>query len=290
MNTPLATTPPAPLSLDPSLRGSVALIGAGPGDPDLLTLRAWRLLQQAEVILCDHLVSDPIRDCFPRGVRVIDVGKIPGGKATSQEVINALLIKEARSNHFVVRLKGGDPLVFGRGGEEAMALAKHNIRCQVVPGISSALAVPALAGIPVTHRHISTHFTVLTGVSAREEQGELTQAWELAAKQGGTLVFLMGVRALPRIVEALLRGGLDIATPVAIVERGTRATQRTTTGSLQDIVELATRQRVRSPAIIIVGEVVRLREEMNLFLPHLDDVFASAAPDAGAQRATSVAI
>lgn len=260
--------PPTSL-LPPNLKGSVALVGAGPGDPDLLTLRAWRLIQMAEVILCDHLVSPQIRECFPADARVIDVGKIPGGKATSQEVIHALLIKEARSNHFVVRLKGGDPLVFGRGGEEAIALAKHAIPCQVVPGISSALAVPALAGIPVTHRHVSTHFTVLTGMSARQGQGELVEAWERAARQGGTLVFLMGVRALPRIVEAVLRGGFDSSTPVAIVERGTRATQRTTVGTLEDIASLAAEQGVRSPAVIIVGEVVRLREEMNLLLPHL---------------------
>ena len=257
------------------LRGSVALVGAGPGDPDLLTLRAWRLIQLAEVILCDHLVSQSIRACFPPDVRVIDVGKIPGGKATSQEVIHALLIKEARSNHFVVRLKGGDPLVFGRGGEEAIALARHDIRCQVVPGISSALAVPAMAGIPVTHRHVSTHFTVLTGMSAREEQGALVEAWERAARQGGTLVFLMGVRALPRIVDAVLRGGLKPSTPVAIVERGTRATQRTTTGTLQDITSRARQEQVRSPAIIIIGEVVRLRDEMSLLLPHVQQAHAT---------------
>lgn len=246
------------------LRGSVALVGAGPGDPELLTMRAWRLIELAEVVLCDNLVSPAIRALCPADARIIDVGKIPRGKATSQEVINALLIKEARSGHFVVRLKGGDPLVFGRGGEEALALTAARLPCQVVPGISSCISVPALAGIPVTHRHLSTHFTVLTGMSAKSKQLELETRWRRAAQLGGTLVFLMGVRALPRIVAAMRDGGLADETPVAIVEQGARDTQRTTIGTLTDIAELAVERGVQSPAIIIIGQVVALRDRLGL--------------------------
>lgn len=253
----------APPSLD-TLRGSVALIGAGPGDPELLTLRAWRLLQVADVVLVDNLVSEAILALCPPEARFIDVGKIPHGKATAQEVINALLIKEARAGHFVVRLKGGDPFVFGRGGEEALALLGAHIPCQVVPGISSALSVPAAAGIPLTHRHLSTSFTVLTGMSARSHQAELEQSWERAARHGGTLVFLMGVRALPRIVEALTRGGMPAHTPAAIIESGTRQEQRTLCGTLADIAQVARTEDASSPAIIVFGEVVRLREQLAL--------------------------
>ena len=245
------------------LRGSVALIGAGPGDPELLTLRAFKLLSLAEVVLCDSLVSDPVRALCPPRARLLDVGKRGGGKATAQQVINALLIKEARSNYFVVRLKGGDPLVFGRGGEEALALSAQGIACQIVPGLSSSAAVPALAGIPVTHRHLSTHFTVMTGVSAKSAQEELVTSWERAAALGGTLVFLMGVKALPRIVAALRRGGLGHKMPVAIVEQGTRHNERVIVSTLGSIVERAARERIASPAVIVVGEVVTLREQLH---------------------------
>ncbi len=246
------------------LRGTVALIGAGPGDPELLTLKAWRLLQIAEVVLCDNLVSEEIRGLIPSQARIIDVGKIPGQRATGQDVINALLIKEAKQGHFVVRLKGGDPLVFGRGGEEALALTKQGVTCQVVPGLSSSMTVPAMAGIPVTHRHVSTHFTVLTGMSAKSHQEALEQTWERAAALGGTLVFLMGVRALPRIVSALLRGGLTADVPVAMVERGTRQDQRVTRGSLGSIVQLSQQRGVKSPAVIVVGDVVSLQDDLGL--------------------------
>ncbi len=260
-----------------SLRGSVALVGAGPGDPELLTMRAWRLLELAEVVLCDNLVSPAIRALCPASARIIDVGKIPRGKATSQEVINALLIKEARSGHFVVRLKGGDPLVFGRGGEEALALTQAGIACQVVPGISSCISVPALAGIPVTHRHLSTHFTVLTGMSAKANQLELETRWRDAARLGGTLVFLMGVRALPRIVKALTEGGLPTDTPVALVEQGARETQRTTISTLADVADTAVARGVCSPAIIIVGQVVSLRDQLGLIQESVAPMQAMAA-------------
>lgn len=267
------------------LRGSVALVGAGPGDPELLTVRAWRLITMAEVVLCDNLVSPAIRDLIPSKARHIDVGKIPRGKATSQEVINALLIKEARSGHFVVRLKGGDPLVFGRGGEEALALTSAQIPCQVVPGISSCISVPALAGIPVTHRHLSTHFTVLTGMSAKSEQLELETRWRRAAALGGTLVFLMGVSALPRISRALREGGLAHDTPVAIVEQGARTGQRTTVSTLAEVAEVALARGVRAPAIIIVGEVVALREQLGLDSSALCEFASQFTPTATPARA-----
>ena len=209
------------LCLD-DLKGRVAIVGAGPGDPELLTLRAHRLLARADVVLCDNLVHPDLLAVCRDDVRILDVGKIPGGKQTGQEVINHLLVKEARGGSFVVRLKGGDPFVFGRGGEEAMYLSAHDIEFEVVPGISSSIAVPERAGIPVTHRGVTTHFTVVTGMGAR---GPLDATWEELGAIGGTLVVLMGIGQLENICAALVRGGRPARTPVAIVQEGTTENQ-----------------------------------------------------------------
>ena len=248
--------------------GHVALIGAGPGDPELLTIKAWRLLTMAEVVLFDHLVSPQILALCPAHARLIDVGKIPGGKATAQEVIHALLIKEARQGARVVRLKGGDPFVFGRGGEEAMALKQAGFGCEIVPGISSCIAAPAAAGIPVTHRHVSTHFTVVTGMSARAGQQELEDSWEKIAAAGGTIIFLMGVRKLERIVARVLAAGRSPQTPAAMVRAGTRADQQVVTSTLEHILRDVRAAGMRSPAVLVVGEVVALREELLLMTQH----------------------
>lgn len=242
----------------------VALIGAGPGDPELLTIKAGRLLASAEVVLYDNLVSDEILALCPDGARLINVGKIPGGKATGQEVINALLIKEARQGARVVRLKGGDPFVFGRGGEEAIALAEQGIPCEIVPGISSCIAAPAAANIPVTHRHVSTHFTVVTGMSARSEQDDLEESWEKIAAAGGTIVFLMGVKKLEKIISRVLAAGRDASTPAAIVRQGTRQNQEVVTGTLADIAWKVRQAGIRSPAVFVVGEVVALRDQLSV--------------------------
>ena len=271
-----ALTSPA----SPSLAGTVALVGAGPGDPELLTIRAWRLLGCADVVCFDHLVSKEILAmCSPRA-RMIDVGKIPGGRSMKQRAIEQILCREALAGAFVVRLKGGDPFVFGRGGEEAIALAEEGIACQIVPGISSCIAAPQAAGIPVTHRNVSTHFTVVTGQAARAGQQQLERAWAQAARLGGTLVFLMGVRRLRAIQASLLGAGMDPETPCALVQSGTRATQRTACDTLAGIAECAAREGIASPAVLIVGEVVRLRDQIAPVLdrlrPHL--AIEDAAP------------
>ncbi len=250
--------------------GRVCLVGAGPGDPELLTLRAKRRLEQADVVFFDNRANPAILDfCSPQARRV-DVGKIPRGKRTSQAVINALLAKEARQGNRVVRLKGGDPFVFGRGGEEAMYLRERGIAVEVVPGISSCIGVPGAAGIPVTHRGVSTHFSVVTGMSAQQDQAALAHTWRQLAEAGGTLVFLMGVSRLADIVEVLDVGGLAPATPAALVEAGTTAHTRVVEATLATIVAKAARTQVRPPATLVVGGVVGLRQFITNATPHAD--------------------
>lgn len=238
--------------------GRVSLVGAGPGDPDLLTVRAWRCLQQAEVLLFDALVDERIIELCSPTCRRVDVGKRPGGRRWPQAAINARLLAEAQAGWRVVRLKGGDPFVFGRGGEEALFLGANGVRYDVVPGISSAIAAPSAAGIPVTHRGVSTHFTVVTGASA-DDGGALSERWSVLAKGGGTLVFLMPMRNLERIIDALLAGGLAVTCPAALVRAGTRPEQEVVDGSLGTIAARAREVGLRSPATLIVGDVVALR-------------------------------
>ena len=240
----------------------VALVGAGPGDPELLTLRAARLLAAADVVLYDNLVGDGILELCSRDARLIDVGKIPGKKATAQEVIHGLLIREARAGQRVVRLKGGDPFVFGRGGEEALALRRAGVDFVVVPGISSSISVPQAAGIPVTHRGVATHFSVITGRGASADGRPLEESWAQLAKAGGTMVFLMGVGKLERIVEVVLQAGRAATTPAALVCAGTTEAQHTIEGTLQDIVARVRESGARPPGILVIGEVVGLRAEI----------------------------
>ena len=237
--------------------GTVALVGAGPGDPDLLTVRAARLIGEADVVLVDALVDPRVVALARADARIIDVGKIGGGPQTAQEDIEALLVAEARAGSFVVRLKGGDPYVFGRGSEEVLALAVHGVPCDVIPGLTSALAVPALAGIPVTHRGVATSFTVLTGMTKARVSPE--DAWRAAAHTGGTLVFLMGVRVIDRIVDVLLEEGMRPDTPCAIVENGAQRGERVVTATLERLAIEARAERVQAPAVIVVGDVVSVR-------------------------------
>ena len=246
------------LDLD-NLNGRVAIVGAGPGDPELMTLRAHRLLARADVVLCDRLVNREILDVCPQRARVIDVGKNPDGRKTSQEVINHLLVKEARGGNFVVRLKGGDPFVFGRGGEEGLHLRKHGVEFEIVPGISSAVGVPARAGIPVTHRGVSTHFTVVTGMGMGEAPAE---TWRALGGAGGTIVVLMGVRNLPDIVAELIAGGRDAATPAAMVQEGTTDREFVVEATLGTIAGRAEELGISSPAVLVVGDVVSLRGQL----------------------------
>jgi uroporphyrinogen III methyltransferase/synthase len=246
--------------LERSEKGKVYLVGAGPGDPDLVTLRAKRLIEEAEVLLFDRLLSSEILGWAPADAEKIDVGKLPGRHKLSQEEINALLVEKGIEGKRVVRLKGGDPFVFGRGGEEGLALAAAEIPFEVVPGVTSAISVPAGAGIPVTHRGVTTAFTVVTG---HEEPGKDDNLdWEALAKVGGTLVVLMGVARLEENTSALLRGGRSPETPAALIERGWSPEERLVVGTLGDIVERAKEADVRSPAILVVGDVVTLSEKL----------------------------
>jgi uroporphyrinogen III methyltransferase/synthase len=236
------------------LPGKVYLVGAGPGDPELLTLKARRLISSAEVILFDRLLS-PEMLAEARG-ELIDVGKSAGSHKMTQEEINRLLIEKAMEGKTVVRLKGGDPYLFGRGGEEAVALRERGIPVEVVPGVTSAIAAPELAGIPVTHRGVSSSLTIVTG---HEEPGKNSPLdWSALANVGGTLVVLMGISRLEENVSALLEGGRSPLTPAAIVEKGGWAEQRLVTGTLADIAARARRAAIEPPAILVVGEVVKL--------------------------------
>ena len=226
---------------------SVALVGAGPGDPELLTLRAARLLAQADVVVHDALVGEGVLDLIPASAERIDVGKRPG-RPTPQDMISALLVELGRQGKRIVRLKGGDPFVFGRGGEEADALAAAGVEFEIVPGITSSIAAPAAAGIPVTHRGVSAAFTVVTG---HRRAGEPDVDWRSLARVGGTIVVLMGVSQRAGIAAELLAGGLDRSTPVAAVESAT--TDRQIVGRWT-LAELAAAD-IHSPAVIVIGAV-----------------------------------
>jgi len=240
----------------------VALVGAGPGDPELLTLKAARLLGQADVVLYDHLVHDDILGLCRPGARKIFVGKIPGGQRTTQAEINRLLVEHARTSSLVVRLKGGDPFVFGRGSEEALELVAHGVDYEVVPGISSCIAVPERALIPVTHRKVTTHFSVVTGMASKGGRDELRRTWFRLGQAGGTLVVLMGVGRLEEIVATLLDAGRCADTPAAIVQEGTTEGQRVVQATLSTLPAIARAEQVASPATIVIGEVVGLRDEL----------------------------
>jgi len=234
--------------------GKVYLVGAGPGDPELITVKGLRLLREADVVLHDRLLNEKLlRDLK---AEIIDVGKAPGKHKLSQEEINELLIEKAREGKIVVRLKGGDPYLFGRGGEEALALRDAGIPFEVVPGVTSAIAAPALAGIPVTHRGISTALTVVTGHEEPGKDKELD--WHALARLGGTLVVLMGVGRIRENTSMLLDGGLSPQTPAALIERGSWPDQRCVRGTLGDIAERASSSGVKSPAVLVVGDVVDL--------------------------------
>ncbi len=246
------------------MAGKVYLVGAGPGDPGLLTLRAAELLRSAEVLLYDALASDAAVALVPKECERIYVGKRAGDHAMAQDEIEALAIVKAIEGRRVVRLKGGDPFVFGRGGEEAEAFRAAGVEFEIVPGISSALAAPAYAGIPVTHRDYAASFTVLTG---HEDPAKPASSldWEKLADPKRTLVMLMATANLREIVAELVAHGLDAATPVAIIQDGTRPSQRTIGGSLDTIVAKAAAAEIGSPAVVVVGGVANLRARLQWF-------------------------
>lgn len=241
--------------------GIVHIVGAGPGDPGLITVQGLRRLRAAEVVVYDRLVNPVLLEEAPPAAERILVGKQAGGRFASQEEINRLLIERAGSGRTVVRLKGGDPFVFSRGGEEAEALHAAGIRYEIVPGVTSAVAAPAYAGIPVTHRRHASAFAVVTG---HEAQGTSDLDWEALARMP-TLVVLMGLRRLPEIVARLLACGMSPSVPAAVVAAGTTPDQRTVVGSLATIAERVQEAAVEPPATLIVGEVVRLRDRLAWF-------------------------
>jgi uroporphyrinogen III methyltransferase/synthase len=247
------------------MNGIVYIVGAGPGDPGLITVKGLACLRQADVVLYDRLIPPELLNEVPLYAERIDVGKEPTRHRRSQVEINALLIAKALEGKIVVRLKGGDPFVFGRGGEECQALTEAGIRYEVIPGVSSAIAVPAYAGIPVTHRGVTTSFTVVAGHAA-DSDSDID--WS-AISRTGTVVFLMGVAHLLDIVHQLIAHGRSADTPAAVIEQGTTQNQFVLTGTLADIVEKAQTRSVQPPAILVVGEVVHLREQIDWFIPQL---------------------
>ncbi|MFF2851337.1 uroporphyrinogen-III C-methyltransferase [Streptomyces sp. NPDC058001] len=235
----------------------VALVGGGPGDPDLITVRGRRLLAEADVVIADRLGPRDLLAELPPHVEVIDAAKIPYGRYMAQEAINDALVEHAKAGRSVVRLKGGDPFVFGRGMEEAEALVAAGIPYTVVPGISSSISVPGAAGIPVTHRGVAHEFTVVSGHVAPDDERSLVD-WPALARLRGTLVVLMGVDKIGRIAETLIAHGRPADTPVALVQEGTTAAQRRVDATLATVADTVVAEEVRPPAVIVIGEVVNV--------------------------------
>jgi uroporphyrin-III C-methyltransferase len=244
--------------------GKVYLVGAGPGDPELISLKGVKCLQKAGVVIYDRLVNPELLAYAPPWAELVYMGKEPEGRQAFQQEIDGLMAARARAGQTVVRLKGGDPFVFGRGGEECLALTRAGIPFEVVPGVSSAVAAPAYAGIPLTFRNLAQSFTVVTGHTCGNDPACIE--WE-RLPLNGTLVILMGVQNLPRIASELVKSGRAGDTPAAVIRWGTTGDQVVVTGTLADIAEKS--QGLRPPAVIVIGEVVGLREQIAWFSPEI---------------------
>ena len=244
--------------------GTVYLIGAGPGDPGLLTIKAKECIETADVVVYDYLASPFLLNYARSDAQIIYVGKKGGDHTLSQDKINLLLVDKAKQGFDVARLKGGDPFVFGRGGEEAQMLLSHGVSYEVIPGVTSAIAAPAYAGIPITHRDHTSFVSFITGHEDPTKK-DTSMQWDVFAKSNATLVFLMGVKNLENIVKNLIKHGKPSDTPIALVRWGTTARQETVTGTLETIVERVKQAKLKSPAIIVIGHVVSLREELAWF-------------------------
>ncbi len=245
-------------------RGIVYLIGSGPGDPGLITLKGKECLERADVIIYDYLINEDLLKLAKKNCEFIYVGKKGGAHTLPQEEINALLVRKAKEGKRVVRLKGGDPFIFGRGGEEAERLAEEGIPFEVVPGVTSAISVPAYAGIPLTHRNYTSTVAFITGHEDPSKDGSNIQ-WDKISTGAGTLVFLMGIKNLSENVKRLIDNGRDENTPVALIRWGTTPNQETLVGKLKDIDTIARRKNFKPPAVMVVGDVVRLRDKLNWF-------------------------
>lgn len=246
-------------------RGKVYIVGAGPGDPELITMKGVRTIREADIIFYDRLINKELLDYAKEGAKLVYCGKQPNHHALGQETINRLLAKHALEGKTVTRLKGGDPFVFGRGGEEAEHLANYHIDFEIVPGITSGIAAPAYAGIPITHRDHSHSFAVVTGHSKNPEADDVK--WENLAKGVDTLAIYMGMKNLPHICGKLKSHGKSGDTPAALIHWGTTEEQRTVTGTLDTIVSLAETHAIRNPSMIVVGDVVKLSEKLSWFAP-----------------------
>jgi uroporphyrin-III C-methyltransferase/precorrin-2 dehydrogenase/sirohydrochlorin ferrochelatase len=243
-------------AVDPATTaGHVALVGAGPGDPELITVKGRRLLAQADVVVADRLVPGMLLGELRPEVEFVDAAKIPYGPSAAQEEINRILVERAQAGRFVVRLKGGDPFVFGRGGEEVLACVKAGVPVTVVPGVTSSVAAPALAGIPVTHRGVAHEFAVVSGHVPPDSPQSLVD-WGALARLHGTLVVMMGLKNLPRIAERLLAEGKPAGTPAAVVQEGSTDAQRVLRGTLGSIAADAAEAGIRPPAVVVIGGVV----------------------------------
>ncbi|WP_243645252.1 uroporphyrinogen-III C-methyltransferase [Natrarchaeobius chitinivorans] len=262
--------------------GTVYLVGSGPGDPALLTVRAKRLLEAADVILHDKLPGPEIIEAIPEDRRE-DVGKRAGGERTPQSEINERLVELAREGNAVVRLKGGDSFVFGRGGEEAEHLAAREIPFEVVPAVTSAIAAPAVAGIPVTHRDHASSVSFVTG-HEDPTKAESAVDWDALAATGGTIVVLMGVGRLPDYTTALLEAGMAPETPVALIERGTWPGQQVATGTLETIVDARDEAGISPPAVTVIGDVAGTRDSVVEFLENERSRSANRTADRGGEN------
>jgi len=247
-------------------QGEVALVGAGPGDPDLLTLQAFRFIKQAEVVIYDRLVSEEIMALLPDNCEKMYVGKMQADHRVPQDGINQLLVDQARLNKKVLRLKGGDPFVFGRGGEEAQFLLAHQVACHIVPGMTAASACTAYVGIPLTHRNISQSCTFITGHLQSQKEGAVNTRlpWHILADPKQTVVFYMGVKNLPTIINEIIATGRSANTPAALIYKGTQKDQQVYKGALAELNDLVIQHNIKPPTLIVIGEVVNVFDEHSL--------------------------